>query len=385
MAFNTSSQTSRPTASSINHALAAQFPQDLIRLLRCTLDGGSLLIEAEPRTGEIGIIDANLQCTACAAQYRIRDGIARMLPVQLQLSPEDAHEIAIRDGEYTCTQAAPFLAPATGWRSEFNDLVEIPPFLKELEPLENCTVLELGCGDGRFTMLMAQMGARVMAIDFSLNALRRMAGWLASGVAPTAFRTVRRRSDHDLRPYIGLVHADAGRFCVGPESFDRALSATPLDSRDQRMAMYRSIADALRDGGRYIGSFEHDDLARRLLGLPRARRYRTGGIYIEHLEPALVHYESAPYFSKRRVIPIRPKVPFLVRLPQTLAAGVVTVISRLPILRNLGEILLLRAEGPVRPPVEGTNRRGNPLVKGAFRWYTRRLGKEAVWGEHEPV
>ena len=61
-----------------------------------------------------------------------------------------------------------------------------------------------------------------------------------------------------------------------------------------------------------------------------------------------------------------------------MAARVVSMISRFPILRNLGEILLLRAEGPMRPPVEGTNPRGNLLVKGAFRRYTGRLGKEAV-------
>ncbi len=339
--------------------------------------------DAVLRSGEIGVIDADLHCATCEAHYRIRDGIALMLPVQL--SPENEHEIAIRDEEYACTNPAPFAAPPAGWRSELNDVVEIPPFLRELEPLENCRVLELGCGDGRFTMLMAQMGASVMAVDFSLNALRRMAGWLASGVAPTAFQTVRRRSDHDLRPYVGLVHADASRFSMEPKSFDRALSATPLDSRDERMAMYRAVAETLRDGGRYIGSYEHDDLTRRLLGLPVARRYRDGGIFIEHFDASTVHRESAAYFLARRVYPIRPKVPFVSRLPRSWAANILSTTSRLPILRDLGEILLLRAERPVRAPVEGANRPGNRLVRSAFRWYTSRLCKEPVWGTDERV
>jgi hypothetical protein len=50
------------------------------------------------------------------------------------------------------------------------------------------------------------------------------------------------------------------------------------------MAMFRTIADALTDAGRYLGGFEHDDFVRRLLDLPFARRYEHGGIFIEHFE-----------------------------------------------------------------------------------------------------
>ena len=360
-----------------------QFPWNLVPLLRCIHDGGQLLQTAQVRSGELGVIDANLLCLTCSASYQIRDGIARMLPSQL--SKENEHEIAIRDEEYALTHAEPFVAPADGWRSELNDLVEIPPFLRELEPLENRRVLELGCGDGRLTMLMAQMGASVMAVDFSLNALRRMGGWLASGDAPTAFQGVWRRRDRDLRPYVGLVHADASLFRMKPESFDRALSATPLDSRDERMAMYRAVAEALRDGGRYIGSYEHDDLTRRLLGLPVARRYQNDGIFIEHFDASTVHRESAPYFAVRRVYPIRPRVPFVSRLPHSWAARALRTCGKVPLLRDLGEILLLRAERPVRAPLEGANRPGNGLIRGLFRSYARKLGKEPVWGTDERV
>ncbi len=55
-------------------------------------------------------------------------------------------------------------------------------------------------------------------------------------------------------------------------------------------------------------------------------------------------------------------------------------------MRNLGEILLLRAQRPIRPTVvEGVNRRGSKLVKGCFRWYARNIGKEPVWEGHERV
>jgi SAM-dependent methyltransferase len=359
-----------------------EFPHAFLPLLRCSSDGAALL-ESEVRSGAIGVVAARLQCTACGAVYRIEDGIARML-LEDGLSPEDRHEIAVRNLEYGCTDGEVFIPPAASWRSELSDLVEIPPFLKALQPLNDCKVIEFGCGDGRFTMLMAQLGARVMAVDFSINALQRMAGWLPSGTAPTAFR-VRAARSGDLRPYIGLIHADASRFHVGPRSFQRALSATPLDSRDQRMAMYRTIAEALADDGRYIGSFEHDDLIRRLLGLPLARRYEHGGIFIEHFDAATIQREASPYFLQQRVARIRTKIPFFYRLPKTWSVPLLHAIGKTPCLAHLGEIILLKAERPVRAPAEGANRPGNKLVRAVFRWYLQRLGKQPVWGSDELV
>jgi SAM-dependent methyltransferase len=301
------------------------------------------------------------------------------------LTLETDHEIRLRDAEYACAQFDPFIPPASGWRSEFNDLLEVPPHLAELAPLEGCKVLEFGCGDGRFTILMAQMGARIIAVDFSINALRKLAGFLPAGSAPTAIQLVRRSSAADLRWHVGLVQADASHFHIADRSFDRALSATPLDSRDQRMAMYRTIADALTNEGRYVGSVEHDDLIRRLLGLPISRRYTRGGIFIEHFDSATLRREVSPYFSKLRIRPIRPFVPFARRLPLAWAVRVSRMVGAAPGLRQLGEILLLRAELPVRPPVEGVNRPGNRLFKGLYRRYTLMIGKNRLWMDNEPV
>ena len=360
-----------------------EFPRDLLPLLRCSSDAAALKLTDEVRSGEIGIIQGRLRCTRCGLTYRIEDGIARMLREE-HLSHEDRHEIAIRDIEYGCTDGEPFVPPEASWRSELSDLVEIPALLRMLAPLDGARVLELGCGDGRLTMLMAQMGAQVIALDFSINGLRRMAGWLSSGAAPTVYRPKKCRTG-DLRPFIGLVEADVSRFCVKPGSFQRALSATPLDSREQRMKMYSAVADALADDGLYVGSFEHDDLLRRLLGLPLARRYERGGIYIEHFEDATIRRESAPFFLKQRFQCIRPRIPLAGRLPKSMAVRLLRAIDRVPYVRNFGEILLLVAGRPVRLPEEGSNREGSRLVKNTFRWYTRRLGKRPVWGSDEFV
>jgi hypothetical protein len=153
------------------------------------------------------------------------------------------------------------------------------------------------------------------------------------------------------------------------------------------MAMYHTISDALNDEGVFVGGVEHDDLTRRLLGLPVARRYSRGGIFIEHFDKATLRREAAPFFTDLDIHPFRPRVPFVRRLPLAWAAGVSHMAGALPVVRNLGELLLLRARRPIRPTVvaEGANRRGSKLVKGIFRWYARNKGKEPVWGSHEPV
>jgi hypothetical protein len=147
------------------------------------------------------------------------------------------------------------------------------------------------------------------------------------------------------------------------------------------MTMYRKIADALTDDGRYIGSVEHDDLNRRLLGLPLVRRYSRDGILIEHLTAKTMRREAAPYFSKLRIRLIRPSVPFVAKLPRGLAFPILRLIAALPIVRQFGELLLLTAQRPVRVPVEGDYRSGSRVAKSFYRSYMHKKNQEASWGE----
>jgi SAM-dependent methyltransferase len=336
----------------------------MLPLLRCSRDAGKLDLAGDLRCGVVGIIEARLQCSTCKTEYRIQDGIVRLM--KGALTPEVQNEMTIIDASHAEIKPGPFLPPDLGWRSELSDLLEIPPHLKELKPLDGCRVLEFGCGDGRFTILMAQLGARILAVDLSINALKKLAWWQSSGVAPTTYQPVRLPSDVDLHGKIGLIQADASNFHVAQRNFDRALSATPLDSREERMRMYCTIADALTDEGRFVGGVEHDDLIRRLLGFPLARRYSKGGTFIEHFDNATLRREVAPFFSKLSIRPIRPAVPFIRRLPLAWALWILRTIGVLPVLRQVGQILLFRAERPVRPPVEDARRPGSMLVKGLF-------------------
>jgi ubiquinone/menaquinone biosynthesis C-methylase UbiE/uncharacterized protein YbaR (Trm112 family) len=339
-----------------------QFPRDMVPMLRCNNDAGELAIAKElPGDGD-GVSDAVLRCKICGAEFRIEDGIARLLPSQL--SPEDQHEMNIRDTiDYDCTNAGPFVSPPDGWRSVLSDMLEVPPHLHGLQSSPSNTVLELACGDGRFTTLIAETGARILAVDFSINALRLLAHRLPSGAR------------------VGRVQADINQLHVASRTFDRALILTSLDSRDERMAMYRTIAHALTDDGRFIGSVEHDDFNRRLLGLPLVRRYSKDGILIEHLTAKTMRREAAPYFSKLHIRPIRPRVPFVAKLPPGLAFPVLRLIAALPIVRQFGELLLLIAQRPVRLPVEGEYRSGSRVAKSVYRSYMHKKNQKPSWGE----
>jgi SAM-dependent methyltransferase len=331
-------------------------------MLRCNEDAGEFTIVMEDRVHGDGVLDARLRCKICGCEFQIKDGIALLL--LRQLSSEDQHEMNIRDRiDYDCTNPGAFTPPADGWRSVFSDKLEVPTHLKELQVSQSNTVLELACGDGRFTSLIAETGARLLAVDFSINALRLLAHRLPVGSR------------------VGRVHADINHLRFASRSFDRALSLTPLDSRDERMAMYRMVAHSLTDDGRYVASVEHDDLNRRLLGLPRVRRYSRDGILIEHLTAKTMCNETAPYFAKLRIRPIRPRVPLVAKLPRFFALAILRTVAALPFVRQFGELLLLTAQSPVRLPLEGNHRHGNWMAKSAYRIYMRLKNRKPSWGE----
>lgn len=149
--------------------------------------------------------------------------------------------------------------------------------------------------------------------------------------------------------------------------------------------MYRAIADALKKEGRYIASLEYDDLNRRLLGLPVLRRYTPGGVLIEHLSIKTLRRELMPYFEHVSFRLVRAKLPFVRFLPQNAKIFLSLAATKIPVLKEFSEIVLARAEKPIRLPQEHGRRSGNSFVKGFFRWYKRKRGQELAWEEGEYI
>lgn len=57
--------------------------EDLLEILRCPLDHGELLLEAEVEQGD-DIVEGTLTCQRCSEQYPIKGSIPRMLPPELR-------------------------------------------------------------------------------------------------------------------------------------------------------------------------------------------------------------------------------------------------------------------------------------------------------------
>lgn len=354
------------------------FPRNMLPLIRCIVDKGELLVTDEKRSDEESIADGNLRCVNCSCEYKIECGIVRLMAQTL--TQESEHEIRLKDEEYEAMPEV-FVPAGDSWRSEFMDAIEIPPHLDAIGNLEGRRVLELGSGDGRFTILMGQLGAEVLALDFSFAALRKLSTRLATGIAPTAFKVNAPRFAGRLTERIALVQADASNFHVAPRAFHRALSATPLDSRDERMKMYCSIAEALTDNGRYVAGVEHDDLYRKLLGLPLLRRYTPGGILIEHLDIPTMRREMSPYFFRLRIRPIRAHLPFVKRLPMNIRIAIFKAAIAIPLVNRVGTLLLAVAERPRRLPQDGARRASYLGARALYRRYKRWRGEEALWSK----
>jgi len=335
-----------------SHRGYSGYPTSHVRFLRCQSDKGELQIAAGSSEFPGFVRDGLLRCRSCSREYTITAGIVHILEQQ-ELDAESAHELRLRDEQIEKGSDFPKIPS-----EELRNRLEMKSTLAALNPYAGCALLELGCGTGRYTSILAAKCKSLVAVDFSLVSLKALARKIPSGLE------------------VGLVQADITRLAVAPMSFDRVFSTSSLDGREQRMVMNLLAANALTDNGRFVFSTEFYDLRNRLLGLPRARRYTPGGIYYCHIEKDELLRETAPFFRRVHVRPINVVVPFSSHLGVRSQLAISQISERIPLVRNLGELLLVSAEAPIRPPGEGKNSAGNKLFKAIYRWYWNRRAPE---------
>lgn len=328
------------------------FPVSLIQLLRCASCGNEIHSTIGSSDKNNFILNGYLLCRTCGEKYQITHGIVCMLKPQ-DLDRESLHEQKLWDEKIGKDPDFPMIP---SW--EYLNKLEMKPTLTALGHYDGCTMLELACGTGRYTTVFATKCSSVVAVDFSIASLLSLSRKIPPGSS------------------VGLIQADITRLAVAPRSFDRVFSTTSLDSREQRMTMNRLAADALSDHGRFVFSAEHYELPRRLLGMPRARRYTPGGIYLCHLEKDQIVRETAPFFSKVRVRPINFVLPLQSHLGQRLGLVIARVVERVPVVRGFGRLLLACCLAPIRPPSEGEALGGNGLLKALYLKYKRFRGRE---------
>ncbi len=99
------------------------------------------------------------QCRACGADYPVKGGIIRMLP---DLSGAEEQVRSAFEFEHRRYRAARYLRISPKLIDAWLADVQLPR-----EYFKGRTVLDVGCGSGRWTYAMASLGARVVSVDFT--------------------------------------------------------------------------------------------------------------------------------------------------------------------------------------------------------------------------
>ncbi len=138
------------------------FPIKALSLLCCPKDGQPLdgAFDAEH------VIEGNVTCTGCSGSYPIKSGILRLLDPGT-LDPESEGNLAVFNRNS--------IAEGFDYETESTSLKDLLPTLDALSPYEGKHVLEYGCGNGRFTVRIAPSAAMLVATDFSIEALSKVA------------------------------------------------------------------------------------------------------------------------------------------------------------------------------------------------------------------
>jgi|HubBroStandDraft_6_1064221.scaffolds.fasta_scaffold56956_2 SAM-dependent methyltransferase len=127
----------------------------LVACLRCAKCGGELWL-SDPAMHEVEIQSGSLDCAACGSRSSIVDGIPRFVPQDnyaasfgFQWNRFSRTQLDSHSG---CGVSRERFLRATGWTPE---------------SLEGKTVLDAGCGAGRFAEVALSLGATVFAVDYS--------------------------------------------------------------------------------------------------------------------------------------------------------------------------------------------------------------------------
>lgn len=233
---------------------------DLLDLLCCPRDQAAPLEQA----GD------SLACPACGAIFPIVDGIVVFLNAQ-QLSERDE-----REKEYRSAESGDYDDLYAG----YTDAVEVPSVMRRVGRLAG-PVLDAGCGTGRITKALIDLGQPVVAVDYSDVCLRRMLDRCAGGrvlAVQSDLRSIPVRSDVMAAATCMEVHQhfrDADRPAFLAELARVLRPGTPLViSTFNYNLVFRAWAllgnEGARQGEHVLGNdypyrrFERDEFAREL-------------------------------------------------------------------------------------------------------------------------
>jgi SAM-dependent methyltransferase len=118
-----------------------------------------------------------------------------------------------------------------------NSLIEEPAFLSLLADVKGRDCLDLGCGYGHYSELMANRGARVTGLDR----------------APLMIAKAQASAGSRIKYFV----ADIETVELQSESFDAVISNLSFHYIDDIAAIFQKVFGWLRPGGQFVFSVEH--------------------------------------------------------------------------------------------------------------------------------
>src|SRR5258708_33785714 len=126
------------------------FPASALGLLRCPRDGRPLHSALD--AGHV--LDGKVNCVDCDSSYRIESGILRLLDDNA-LDAESKGNLAV----FSQNSAS----EGFDYETDLASLKDLLPTLEAMSPFEGKSVLEYGCGNGRFTVRISPTASVLVA------------------------------------------------------------------------------------------------------------------------------------------------------------------------------------------------------------------------------
>ena len=188
---------------------------ELTEKLCCATCRGRLRLEIDVWLRATGHVDqGRLCCESCACYYPISQGIARFLESEAYVASFGRQWTRYAVQRYE--EDLEVFQAKTGF---------------QLDDLPGQTVLDAGCGGGRYTLVAARHGAHVLAIDMSRS-------------VDQAARLCAKE------PNVDCLQADLLDLPLAERSVDLAFSIGVLHHSKDPAAAFRQIAQTVRHGGR---------------------------------------------------------------------------------------------------------------------------------------
>lgn len=221
--------------------------QDLSSYLACPACGGGL---QKDEGGE-----AKLICAACGESFPIVDGIPRFVGA----ADDYAKNFGVQWQKFRTVQVDRLAGHALSASRFFAD-TGWPP-----DSLKGKVILDAGCGAGRFTDVMAEAGATVIACDLSSAVL----ACRANADDPTD--ATPGRGD------VAVLQADLLRLPLRERAFDAVHCAGVIQHTADPAAVMRALTRYVKPGGRlFFNFYEVDPLSRYQVIKYLLRRWTPG-------------------------------------------------------------------------------------------------------------